>query len=186
MYKIVALIGEAGCGKDTLMQRVLAARPGRFNEIVSCTTRPIREGEVDGVNYFYFTVPDFQEKILAGDMLEYTIFNNWYYGTSIDSLSAEKTNIGVFNPAGIYSMINRKDIDLTVFRITCDSKERLLRQLNRENHPDVDEIIRRYSTDKSDFSHINDIPYIEVENNDEEDLDLALYAILTSLEDIGA
>ena len=55
MYKIVALIGEAGTGKDTLMQSILFEYPDMFNEIISCTTRPMREGEAEGVNYFYLT-----------------------------------------------------------------------------------------------------------------------------------
>lgn len=54
MYKIIALIGEAGTGKDSLMNAILALRPD-FHEIVNCTTRPRREGEVHGVNYFYYT-----------------------------------------------------------------------------------------------------------------------------------
>ena len=43
-YKVIALIGEAGSGKDTMLKEVLKLNPN-FNEIISCTTRPIREGE---------------------------------------------------------------------------------------------------------------------------------------------
>ena len=64
----------------------------------------------------------------------------------------ELPNIGVFNPEGIQSLKQEKDIDLYVYRIKCSDKERLLRQLNREIKPNVDEIIRRYKTDKKDFS----------------------------------
>ena len=45
MYKVIALIGEAGSGKDTIMQGVLKRCPTQFHEIISCTTRPIREGK---------------------------------------------------------------------------------------------------------------------------------------------
>ena len=166
MYKIVALIGEAGTGKDTIMQRVLAAAPSLFNEIISCTTRPIREGEKEGVNYYYLTDEEFLDKARKGLMLETTLFNNWYYGTSLDSLSETKTNIGVFNPDGIRILLNEhKDIDLKVFRIKCSDKTRMLRQLNREDNPNVDEIIRRYTTDKIDFENLN-FNYIEVYNED--------------------
>ena len=44
MYKVIALIGEAGSGKDTIMQSILKRCPTQFHEIISCTTRPIREG----------------------------------------------------------------------------------------------------------------------------------------------
>ena len=53
MYKVIALIGEAGSGKDTIMQGILIRCPTQFHEIISCTTRPIREGEKDGVNYHF-------------------------------------------------------------------------------------------------------------------------------------
>lgn len=180
MYKIIALIGEAGSGKDRIMKEVLAAAPIAFNEIISCTTRPPREGEVDGVNYFFIDAEEFAYKVLNYEMLEATSFNDWFYGTSYDSLRSEIPNIGVFNPDGVRALQGRNDIELTVFRITCLDKIRLLRQLNREDNPNVDEIIRRYKTDKEDFFDL-EFSYIEVENNDEEDLGLATYAILSQL-----
>ena len=58
MYKIVALIGEAGSGKDTILRELIKACPD-LHEIVSCTTRPMREGEKDGINYYYYTNNEF-------------------------------------------------------------------------------------------------------------------------------
>ena len=54
MYKIIALIGKAGAGKDTILREIIKSNPD-LHEMISCTTRPKREGEVDGVNYFYLT-----------------------------------------------------------------------------------------------------------------------------------
>lgn len=53
-YQIIAIMGEAGSGKDTLMKKVLEQEP-MVVEIISSTTRPPREGEVDGVNYYFIT-----------------------------------------------------------------------------------------------------------------------------------
>lgn len=180
MYTIIALIGEAGTGKDTLMQRILATRPGEFNEIISCTTRPPREGEMDGVNYFFIDPEEFAYKVLNYEMLEATNFNDWFYGTSYDTLRSDVLNIGVFNPDGIRAIEGRNDIDLKVFRITCSDKIRLLRQLNREENPNVDEIVRRYKTDKEDFYDL-EFTYYEIENNSEKDLELGTCAILSQL-----
>ena len=71
-------------------------------------------------------------------------------------------------------------IDVTVYKVCCSDKTRLLRQLNREINPDVDEIVRRYKTDKEDFFDL-EFRYVEVENEDKEDLDLATNAILSQL-----
>ena len=110
-------------------------------------------------------------------MLEATVFNNWYYGTSIDALDANKINIGVFNPEGIRSIMKNPNVDVEVYKIVCSDKERLIRQLNREVDPNVEEIIRRFTTDKIDFSSLP-FSYTEIENQDVEDLELATYAIL--------
>ena len=91
MYKIIVLMGEAGTGKDTVMQAILKQNPS-LHEIISCTSRPIRDNETPGVNYYYYTPGEFQKKIENGEMLEHTIFNNWYYGTGYDSLNKDKIN----------------------------------------------------------------------------------------------
>jgi guanylate kinase len=84
-------------------------------------------------------------------MLEWTRFNNWNYGTSIEELDEDKINIGVFNPYGIYNLSKNPNVKLSIYKINCSDKTRLLRQLNRENNPDVKEIIRRFSADEEDF-----------------------------------
>ena len=180
MYKIIALMGKAGSGKDTMMHRLIEANPN-LHEIVSCTTRPRREGEVEGVNYFYLTPEQFGDKVLHDEMLEATCFNDWFYGTSYESLRSDVFNVGVFNPTGIDSLLGRRDVEVHVFYVTAPAKTRLLRQLNRENNPDVDEIIRRYKTDEADFSDL-DFPYTILENEIYEDLNAGVEAILSSLE----
>lgn len=84
-------------------------------------------------------------------MLEWTSFNRWYYGTSLSSLDKNLVNIGVFNLEGIYSLIHKKEVELKIFKLRTSDKTRLLRQLNRENDPDIEEIIRRFRADKIDF-----------------------------------
>lgn len=99
--KIVALMGESGSGKDTILHNIMEKYPSYFNEIISCTTRPPREGEKDGVNYHFLSIDEFTKKVLNGDMLEATEFNDWHYGTDRESLTIDKINIGVFNPEGV-------------------------------------------------------------------------------------
>ena len=101
-YKILAIMGKAGSGKDTFCKSLLNL--SIFNNavpIISCTTRPIREYEQDGVDYHYLTIKEFQDKILNEDMIEASVFNNWCYGTAFSNLDKNKLNIGVFNPEGV-------------------------------------------------------------------------------------
>jgi len=161
MIKIVALMGKAGAGKDWVLNRLLhTERANRwYSKVVNCTTRPIRENEVDGVNYHYLTHEEFTEKLLSGDLLETTEFNNWFYGTLLSTLSEDKINIGVFNPEAVEILKEDKRINLMVIYIEATDKIRLLRQLNREDNPDCHEIARRFLADEQDFEdeRINEI-----------------------------
>ena len=173
-YQILAIMGKAGSGKDTLLKALfdepefLGAAP-----IISCTTRPIRDNEVDGVNYHYITKEQFTDQILNGEMLEATVFNDWCYGTSLNNLTEDKLNIGVFNPEGVGLLRENKNVDLTVIYIEATDKTRLLRQLNREKNPDCHEIVRRFSADEADFTE-EEIAYIQpdvyVTNNEGADI----------------
>ena len=181
MYKIVALMGEAGAGKDTMMQKVLAKAP-YLHEIVSCTTRPMREGEAHGVNYYYYTVEQFGTKVLEGEMLECAVFNDWFYGTSFESVRSDGVvNIGVFNPTGVESLLDRDDCEVLIFWIKCNDKTRLMRQLNRENDPDVREVVRRFVADYEDFEGI-DFNLIEIANEADGDLEAGAKEIVRQIE----
>ena len=169
-YKIIALFGPAGSGKDYIQKHIMKTIWGKthFNEIISCTTRPPREGEKDGVDYHFIPNPtEFFNAYNMARWVEFASFRNWWYGTSIDHLSIEKINIGVFNIKGICSLLEDEQIDCLPIYIKTNPKIRLLRQLQRETEPDCDEIIRRYLTDQKDFLNIP-FHYHVIENNTDE------------------
>ncbi len=180
MYKIVCLYGEAGTGKDTILQELLN-KNSNFHGIVSCTTRPPREKEEDGKNYFFYSIPKFLDYVDKDLMFEHVIFNGWYYGTSCDSVRKDAINIGVFNPEGIRILSKNKNCELLVFRITCSDKNRLIRQLLREENPNIAEIIRRYSADQDDFADL-EFDYIPIENESVNDLSSGVEEILAQIE----
>ena len=180
MKYIVALIGKAGAGKDTIAQGLATLNPD-WNMIVSCTTRPRRENEVEGINYYYLTNEEFAQKVLNGDMLEATYFNDWHYGTMASSLH-EGVNIGVFNPEG-YDCLTEMgggEIKVIGFYINSDDKTRLLRQLNREENPDVHEIVRRFGADEEDFYDIDndpDYPVYVIQNGKDTSLPYVVHEV---------
>lgn len=152
--KIIALFGKSGSGKDTLLKEIVKiCRPGFFNTIVSYTSRPKRENEIEGVNYHFISKEEFETMIKSNLMLETSFFNEWWYGTSKVGLKSDKINIGVFNLDGIKSLKEKEDIELIPIYIDCSDKTRLLRQLNRENNPNVKEIVRRFWADEEDFEN---------------------------------
>lgn len=153
-YKIIALVGKAGAGKDFLMRAALTALPG-LHEIVTSTTRPPREGEQLGKEYWFMSDQQFEAYEANGEMLESTVFNNWHYGTPLSSLSLEHINIAVVNPAGVRAMLAHPQVEVYPIYVDVPAKTRLLRQLDRELAPDVNEIIRRYLADETDFDNID-------------------------------
>lgn len=165
-YRIVAFIGESASGKDSFIKSLCSKYP-KLNKIVSSTTRPKREKEREGVDYFYITEQEFTDRVLDFTMLEATIFNDWFYGTELRALKYESLNLGAYNPDGVRALKENPNIDVLVFYVKTSDKTRLIRALNREKNPDVSEIVRRYKADKIDFSNI-DFDYITLENEDEQ------------------
>ena len=162
--KIVALFGKSASGKDTLQKWIVSNFP-KVNGIVSCTTRPPREGEIDGKDYFFLSDDGFAKKVLDGSMLEATSFREWFYGTSIDQLDPNKINVGIFNTIGIECLLKDSRLDVIPVWVWADNKTRLLRSLNRETNPDCNEICRRFFTDEQDFADI-DFKYFVWMNNE--------------------
>lgn len=149
MYKIVALIGESGSGKDTILKKLIEVS-SNLEKITRCTTRPKREGEFDEIDYYFLK----EEQFFKFNFIEWSCFREWYYGTAIETLQEDKINIGVFDPNSIRQLESNPNVDLMVFHVRASDKVRLLRSLNREKWPDIDEIIRRYQADEKDFKDL--------------------------------
>ena len=149
--KVIGIVGPSGSGKDTVAQSLMAHYPDKFHNIITTTTRPKRSYEINGVDYHFVSQEDFFKQ----ELLEKTEFRGWYYGTSTESLDVNKVNMGVFNPSAIQQLYTLDTIDLIVIKLIVSDKTRLIRQLNREHNPDVNEIIRRYESDLKDFAEFD-------------------------------
>src|SRR5689334_22031490 len=77
---LVVISAPSGAGKTTVCERTLAARPGMARAI-TCTTRPPRPGERDGVDYYFLDAGDFLRRVQAGNFLEHATVHGHSYGT---------------------------------------------------------------------------------------------------------
>lgn len=77
---VVVVMGPTGSGKGTIIKRALVEHSAVY-QTVSCTSRAIRPGETDGVQYHFLTVDEFDAKIEAGEFLEWAEFAGNKYGT---------------------------------------------------------------------------------------------------------
>ena len=184
-YKVMAICGKSAAGKDTLLQGMLKVVGDNAHEIISHTTRPPREGEINGKNYHFINDDEFLRKIWHNEMLETAKYRNWWYGTALDSLSENKINIGVFNRKGLESLKNYKgDLDIYIVQVLASDKVRLLRALNREENPDVAEIVRRYQADEEEWKGYTGANFFV--NNDSQDITSTEMSAMTALIIAGA
>ncbi len=180
-YKILALFGKSGAGKDTI-QKWLATNYN-MNRIISCTTRPPRDYEKDGIDYHFLSTDIFTQKVLDLSMLEVTCFNNWFYGTPIESLKKDKINVGVFNIQGIQCLLQDNRLNIVPVYIHSHDKIRLLRNLTREKNPNCQEICRRFLIDEKDFLNI-DFDYTFFDNSDNQVQDFYNFMNLPKVKDL--
>lgn len=78
--KLIVISGASGVGKSTVMKEVMK-RCDNLHFSISATTRPIRPGEIDGVNYYFMDKDAFQKLIERDELLEYAEYVGNYYGT---------------------------------------------------------------------------------------------------------
>lgn len=162
MKNILILCGKAASGKDTLKKyivRALELSGIEFNNVVNTTTRPPREGEVDGVNYHFCSAEEMTKKILNDEMAEAVFFNDWVYGTENKALSEDKLNVGIFNLEGIEALRQNPNHNIFAVYLDVEDSVRLIRYLNRENmtKEKINEMFRRYKADEIDFADVDDL-----------------------------
>ena len=158
MKNIIALMGPSGSGKDFIL-KLLKHSKGRYerliinkvNFITPATTRPARLNEIHGDNYYFITDERFERGIKEGEFAEFQTFNNWHYGVYKNDIKEECWNIGVFNINAIQLLKINSDYNIYPILCSCSDRARLIRQLQREDNPDIKEILRRYEADKKDF-----------------------------------
>ena len=162
MKNILILCGKSASGKDTLKRYIVEALELsgiEFNNVVNTTTRPPREGEVDGVNYHFCSAEEMTKKILNDEMAEAVLFNDWVYGTENKALSEDKLNVGIFNLEGIEALRQNPNHNIFAVYLDVEDSVRLIRYLNRENmtKEKINEMFRRYKADEIDFADVDDL-----------------------------
>lgn len=146
--KRVILAGKGASGKDH-MRKVM--ENSGFVYGVSYTTRPARAGEVEGKDYYFKTVEEFDAMIKNDEFYEYVDFNSWYYGTT--NLQFQTNTLFVMTPHGISNIKpeDKKESLIVYFDITEDVRK--TRLMERQ---DADKADRRIAADNADFASFKD------------------------------
>lgn len=162
MGKIFCIMGKSATGKDTIYKRLLQKSELGLTRMVSYTTRPIREGEKEGIEYHFTSVENLNLLKEQGKIIECrsydTIHGIWYYFmVKDDQMELTQNNYLMIGTLESYVKIrNYYGIDKVVpIYIHLEDGERLTRALEREkaqSEPKYEEFCRRYLADCQDFS----------------------------------
>lgn len=165
---ILVLSGPSGAGKSTLLKEVINDI-GECYFSISTTTRPIRDGETQGVHYHFVSEDEFKLDIEEDMFLEYAFVHGNYYGTSMKpvkrALKAGKLVIFDIDVQGNSVVTNRLgDITTSVF-ITPPTLSELKRRLENRKTDTQDVIDKRIKMAKKEIQRICEYDYLIINDN---------------------
>ncbi len=190
MGKLLCLMGKSSSGKDTIYKKLKEARP-ELKTVVPYTTRPIRQGEIEGREYHFITIEQLEELRESGKVIEercyQTVHGPWHYLTvddgQVDFSHGDYLYIGTLE---VYQSLKKyyATQEILPIYIEVDDGLRLLRAVERERNqsqPKYAELCRRFLADEEDFSkeHLEEAGIERVYRN--EDLRDCLDEILREL-----
>lgn len=174
---VLVLSGPSGAGKSSLINKISDAI-GEYYFSISTTTRPMREGEVEGVHYHFVSEEEFKKDIEDDNFLEYAVVHGNYYGTSLkpvkEALHQGKLVLFDIDVQGNASVNNRLgDITTSVF-ITTPSLSELETRLHKRSTDSKEVIENRIKMAKREIQRITEYDHLII--ND--DLDEAAEALI--------
>ena len=147
---MIVLVGESASGKSSI-EKYLVENCG-YNKVVSYTTRPPRDSEVDGVDYHFITKSQFRRLKEQEFFVETAVYNDWYYGVAKRDCTDDK--VAVLTPHGLRQVSKIEGINIISFYINVPRRDRLIKILQRGDS--IEESYRRNLSDVGMFDGIQD------------------------------
>lgn len=166
---LIVVSGPSGAGKGTVMNKLIAG--GDYALSVSATTRSPREGEQDGINYFFKTREEFEKMIADNEFLEYAVFCGNYYGTPLpyvnQKLDEGKNVILEIEVKGAFQVKEKCPEAVLIFLAPPSMKELEERLVGRGTEsPEV--IAERLARAMEELDLIDDYDYVVINDDVDE------------------
>lgn len=168
---IVVLLGKSASGKDATL-RVLRDQFG-YEPIISLTTRPMREKEIDGVDYNFVSLAEFNHMIQDDTLIEYRSYNTlvegkpetWYYGAVKFEPNPDKNYVVVLDVEGTQSFIDYFGRDRVFVVNICANDDVRMRRAMKRGSFDATEWNRRLEDDAIKFAGAHKLADVVILNN---------------------
>ncbi len=169
---LIVISGPSGVGKDTVLHMMEERGSQPFHFVVTATTRPIREGEVHGVDYFFISSDEFASMIENDELLEYAIVYNDYKGIPKqqvrDALASGKDVIMRLDVQGAATVRKMAPEAVLIF-LTTESEEELVSRLRARKTESSEGLNLRIATARQELKRINEFDYVVINRDDQLD-----------------
>ena len=176
--RLIVFSAPSGCGKGTMLAEILKNED--YCVSVSATTRQPREGETDGVNYYFLSKGDFLQKVADSEFLEYAEYCDNYYGTlisEVDGKLSEGKNVILEIEVQGAMKIREKRPDAVFVFIAPPSISELRRRLRKRGTETEEVIEKRESQAAGELSYAEKYDYVIV-NDDLDDAVSDFFAVM--------
>lgn len=167
-FLLIVISGPSGVGKQTIAKELLSLMPD-IEVSISATTRPKRNGEQDGVDYYFLSKEDFEHKIKEGFFIEYAQVHGNLYGTPIDNINRIKDRGGklllVIDVNGGKSVKKAFPDETILFFIKPPNFSDLEERLQKRGSESTEEIKNRLNTAVLELSNQNWYDYIIINDD---------------------
>jgi guanylate kinase len=179
---LIVLSSPSGAGKTTIARRLIVADPG-LTLSVSVTTRPPRQGEIDGRDYFFISPERFSEMMALGEFLEHATVFGHSYGTPRrpieEALAAGRDVVADVDWQGAQQLAEKLPCDLLAVFVLPPSLDALRTRLLARAQDSASEVSTRMAKSAEEMSHWSEYDYVIVNHDIEESIAQA-QAIVTA------
>ena len=168
---LIVISGPSGVGKDTVVDR-MKRRGLPFHFVITATTRPPRQDEIHGVDYYFFSKDEFAEMIDKDELLEYAYVYNDFKGIPKfqvrEALASGKDVVMRLDVQGAATIRELCPEAVLIF-LTTKSEEELVNRLKARKTEKTDELKLRIATARKELERVNEFDYMILNRDDKLD-----------------